>query len=104
MEENRNPQEAEDNSKGPVKSAADDLTAVTSAKAEEIRLAAEKEAEELPQTAQGKAGEFSGIAESALAQAKTWQSKGEGYLRENPTKSIFIALGLGFFVGLMFRK
>jgi ElaB/YqjD/DUF883 family membrane-anchored ribosome-binding protein len=104
MEENRNPQEAADGSKGPAKSAADDFKAEASAKTEEIRLAAEKEAEELPQAAQSKAREFSGMAESALAKAKTWQSNGEGYFRENPTKSIFIALGLGFFVGLMFRK
>jgi ElaB/YqjD/DUF883 family membrane-anchored ribosome-binding protein len=104
MEENPKTKEAANSSKGPVKSAADDLKAGASAKTEEIRLAAEKEAEEVPEAAQSKAREFSGMAESALAKAKTWHSKGEGYFRENPTKSIFIALGLGFFVGLMFRK
>ena len=108
MEENRDPQEAADSAKGPVKAAADDFKAAASAKAEEIRRAAEKKAEELRQAAQSKAHEFSGMAGSAWtdarSKAKTWQSKGEGCFRENPTKSILIALRLGFFVGLMFRK
>jgi len=108
MEENRDPQEAEDSAKESVKAAADDFKAAASAKAEEIRRTAEKKAEELRQAAQSKAREFSGMAGSAWtdarSKAKTWQSKGEAYIRENPTKSIFIALGLGFFVGLMFRK
>ena len=108
MEENRDPQEAADSAKDHVKAAADDFKSAASAKAEEIRRAAEKKAEELRQAAQSKAREFSGMAggawTDAQSKAKTWQSKGEAYVRENPTKSIFIALGLGFFVGLMFRK
>jgi ElaB/YqjD/DUF883 family membrane-anchored ribosome-binding protein len=108
MEENRDPQQAADSAKDHVKAAADDFKAAASAKAEEIRRAAEKKAEEIRLAAQNRAREFSGAAGSAWtdaqSRAKTWQSKGEEYVRENPTKSVFIALGLGFFVGLMFRK
>jgi ElaB/YqjD/DUF883 family membrane-anchored ribosome-binding protein len=108
MEENRDPQEAADSAKDHVKAAADDFKAAASAKAEEIRRAAEKKAEELRQAAQSKAREFSGVAGSAWtdaqSKAKTWQAEGEAYVRQNPTKAIFVALGLGFVVGLMFRK
>jgi ElaB/YqjD/DUF883 family membrane-anchored ribosome-binding protein len=108
MEENQDIQGAAESAKDHVKAAADDFKAAASAKAEEIRQAAEKKAEELRQAAQSKAREFSGAAESAWtdarSKARTWQAQGETYVRDNPAKSIFIALGLGFFVGLMFRK
>ena len=58
--------------------------------------------------AEDKARELRGAAESAWSEAqskaKTWQTEGEAYIRENPTKAIFVALGLGFVLGLMFRK
>ena len=34
---------------------------------------------------------------------RTWQQEGEEYVRENPMKAIFAALGIGFVVGLMIR-
>ena len=108
MEENRDPEEASESAKEHAKSAADDFKAAATAKAQEIRRAAEKKAEELRQAAEQKAREFSGVAGTAWTDARskahTWQTRGESYVRENPTKAIFIALGLGFFVGLMFRK
>ena len=108
MEENRDPQEAPDSAEEHAKSAADDFKAAATAKAQEIRRAAEQKAEELREAAQKKAREFSGAAGTAWTDARskahTWQTRGESYVRENPTKAIFIALGLGFFVGLMFRK
>ena len=108
MEENRDPQEAVDSAKEHVKTAADDFKAAATAKAQEIRRAAEKKVEELRQAAQEKAREFSGAAgtawSDARSQAQTWQTKGESYVRENPTKAVLVALGVGFFVGLMFRK
>jgi ElaB/YqjD/DUF883 family membrane-anchored ribosome-binding protein len=86
----------------------DDFKAAATAKAAEIRRVAEKKAEELRQLAQAKAHEFSGAAESAWtdarSKAKDWHSGSETYVRENPTKAILIALGLGFLLGLMFRK
>jgi ElaB/YqjD/DUF883 family membrane-anchored ribosome-binding protein len=108
MEENREPQEAADSAKDHVKAAADDFKSAASAKAEEIRRAAEKKAEELRQAAQDKAREFSGVAgeawTDARARARTWQAEGEAYVRQNPTKAVLAALGLGFVIGLMFRK
>ena len=34
---------------------------------------------------------------------RTWQSEGEEYVRENPMKAVFGALGIGFVLGLMIR-
>lgn len=34
---------------------------------------------------------------------RTWQEEGEDYVRENPTKAVFAALGIGFLLGLMVR-
>ena len=108
MEENRDPQEAADSAKEQAKTAADDFKAAATAKAQEIRRAAEQKAEELREAAQKKAREFSGAAGTAWTDARskahTWQTRGESYVRENPTKAVLVALGIGFFVGLMFRK
>ena len=58
--------------------------------------------------AQGKAQELRGAAESAWSdagsQAKNWQAKGEAYVRDNPTKAVLMALGVGLLLGLLFRK
>lgn len=37
------------------------------------------------------------------AQARTWQDEGEEYVRENPIKAVFAALGIGFILGLMMK-
>ena len=34
---------------------------------------------------------------------RTWQEEGEEYVRENPMKAVFTALGIGFVLGLMVR-
>jgi ElaB/YqjD/DUF883 family membrane-anchored ribosome-binding protein len=34
---------------------------------------------------------------------RTWQQEGEEYVRKNPMKAIFTALGIGFVLGLMIR-
>jgi ElaB/YqjD/DUF883 family membrane-anchored ribosome-binding protein len=34
---------------------------------------------------------------------RTWQQEGEEYVRENPMKAVFTALGIGFVLGLIFR-
>jgi len=34
---------------------------------------------------------------------RTWQNEGEEYVRENPMKAVFTALGIGFVLGLMIR-
>ena len=108
MAEQQDPQEAANSAKEHVKSAADDFKTAASAKADEIRRAAEQKAEELRHVAENKAREFRGVAESAWtdaqSKAKTWQAGSETYIRENPTRAILVALGLGFLLGLMFRK
>jgi ElaB/YqjD/DUF883 family membrane-anchored ribosome-binding protein len=108
MDENKTPKQAADSAKEHVRAAADDFKTAATAKADEIRRAAEKKAEELRIAAQGKAKEFRGAAESAWSdartRAKTWQSESETYIRENPAKAVLIALGVGFVLGLLFRK
>jgi ElaB/YqjD/DUF883 family membrane-anchored ribosome-binding protein len=37
------------------------------------------------------------------ARVRTWQEDGEEYVRENPMKAIFTALGVGFLLGLIVR-
>jgi ElaB/YqjD/DUF883 family membrane-anchored ribosome-binding protein len=34
---------------------------------------------------------------------RAWQEEGEEYVRENPMKAIFAALGIGFVLGFIFR-
>ena len=35
---------------------------------------------------------------------RTWQQEGEDYVRENPMRAIFAALGVGFVLGIMIRR
>jgi ElaB/YqjD/DUF883 family membrane-anchored ribosome-binding protein len=35
---------------------------------------------------------------------RTFQEDGEQYVRDNPTKAVFTALGIGFVLGLIFRR
>jgi len=108
MDEHQNPQEAAESAKDHVKAAADDFKAAASAKAEEIRRAAEQKAAELRAVASDRAREFKGAAQGAWSdarsKAKTWQSESEMYIRDNPMKAVFVAMGVGFVLGLLFRK
>jgi ElaB/YqjD/DUF883 family membrane-anchored ribosome-binding protein len=53
------------------------------------------------------AEEYRGKAEQVWSDAKdrarTFQEDSEEYVRENPTKAVFTALGIGFVLGLIFR-
>jgi ElaB/YqjD/DUF883 family membrane-anchored ribosome-binding protein len=40
----------------------------------------------------------------ARDRARTLQEDSEQYVRENPTKAVFTALGIGFVLGLIFRR
>jgi ElaB/YqjD/DUF883 family membrane-anchored ribosome-binding protein len=97
MDEHQNPEEAVESGKDHLRAVAGNLKEAASAKVEMIRHVAEQKAEELRSATQSKAQELKGTAES-------WQAEGHAYIRENPTKSVLIALGLGGLLGLLFRK
>jgi ElaB/YqjD/DUF883 family membrane-anchored ribosome-binding protein len=69
---------------------------------------ARRVAEDLKSAAGAFAEEYRGKAERAWGDARdrvrTFQEDAEQYVRENPTKAIFTALGIGFVLGLIFRR
>jgi ElaB/YqjD/DUF883 family membrane-anchored ribosome-binding protein len=108
MDEHKNPEEATESGKDHLRAAGGDIKEVVSAKVQDIRQAAADKTDQIREAAQGKAHELSGAVESAWSdarsQAKTWQAQGETYIRDNPTKAVFTALGVGFVLGLLLRK
>ena len=76
--------------------------------AEDLKSAAGTMAEDLKSAAGAMAEEYRGKAEQAWDDARervrTLQDDGEQYVRENPTKAVFTALGIGFVLGLIFRR
>src|SRR5213594_3806970 len=77
-------------------------------KAERGVTRARKAAEDLRSTAGAMADEYRGRAEEvwdyALHRVRSFQDDGKQYVRENPTKAVFTALGVGFVLGLIFRR
>jgi ElaB/YqjD/DUF883 family membrane-anchored ribosome-binding protein len=77
-------------------------------KLESSKTHARKAAEDLRAAAGAVAEEYRGKAEQAWDdaryRARTFQEDSEQYIRENPTKSVFTALGIGFVLGLIFRR
>ena len=69
---------------------------------------ARQAADDLRTAATQMAGEYRGKAEEAWGQAqdrvRTFQEDGEAYVRDNPTKAVFTALGIGFVLGIIFRR
>ncbi len=69
---------------------------------------ARRAAEDLKTAATDMASEYRGKAEQAwddaTSRARTFQEDGEEYIRENPTKAVFTALGIGFVLGIIFRR
>jgi ElaB/YqjD/DUF883 family membrane-anchored ribosome-binding protein len=65
-------------------------------------------ADDLRSAATQMADDYRGRAEDAWVQARdrvrTFQEDSEEYVRENPTKAVFTALGIGFVLGLIFRR
>ena len=67
------------------------------AAAAEMRDAAAEAAQEFRERASGVAGEWKEKAQNV-------QREIEDYVREHPTKSILAAVGVGFVIGLIFRR
>ena len=80
-----------------ARKAAEDLKSAAGAFAEEYRGKAEQAWDD----ARDKAEQAWGGAKN---RARTFQEDAEQYVRENPTKAIFTALGIGFVLGLIFRR
>jgi ElaB/YqjD/DUF883 family membrane-anchored ribosome-binding protein len=82
--------------------------AIPTDKLESSRSHARQAAEDLRNAATQMAGDYRGRAEQAWtdaqSRARTLQDDGEQYVRENPVKAVFTALGVGFILGLLFRK
>jgi ElaB/YqjD/DUF883 family membrane-anchored ribosome-binding protein len=113
-----------------ISQAANDLRVAAGEKAREIVHTAEVKAASLKEKALESAQQFratateratalkanaseraSHIRESATEQwgetcdrAKEWHITTEDYIRQNPTKSVLCAVGLGFLVGLIVRR
>jgi len=77
-------------------------------KAERGATHARKAAEDLGSAAGAMAEEYRGRAETAwndaLSRVCGFQDDSEKYVRENPTKAVFTALGVGFVLGMIFRR
>jgi len=82
------PQAKEDAKRGAthIHKAAEDLRSAAGATADEYR-------------ARGKE-----VWDEALDRVRSLQDDSKQYVRENPTKAVFTALGVGFVLGLIFRR
>ena len=82
--------------------------AATGGALESSKTHARRAAEDLRTAATSMADEYRGKAEQAWGDAqervRTFQEDGEAYVRENPTKAVFTALGIGFLLGIIFRR
>jgi len=86
-----------ESSKTHVRQAAEDLKAAAGSVAGEWKSAAGTVAEEYRDRAEQVWGD-------ARDRVRTLQEDTEQYVRENPTKAVLTALGIGFVLGLIFRR
>lgn len=106
-------------SKSHALQAAEELKAAAALKAQQLREAAGQSAARFRETAAETTKKLRETAEeravrareyanqqwqSARTYAKDWQEQGEAYVRENPAKAVLAALGVGFVLGLIFRR
>jgi ElaB/YqjD/DUF883 family membrane-anchored ribosome-binding protein len=77
-------------------------------KLESSKTHARRAAEDLKSAASSMAEDYRDKATQAWGEAKvrvrTLQEDGEEYVRENPMRAVFTALGIGFVLGLIFRR
>jgi ElaB/YqjD/DUF883 family membrane-anchored ribosome-binding protein len=76
-------------------------------KLESNQAQAQRAAEALESATAKLAEDYRDKAEQSWDETKvrvrTWQEDGEDYVRENPMKAVFAALGIGFVLGLIVR-
>ena len=68
---------------------------------------ARKAAEDLSSAAGATADKYrprGKVWDDALHRVRSFQDGSKQYVRENPTKAVFTALGVGFVLGLLFRR
>ena len=77
-------------------------------KAERGGTHARKAAEDLGSAAGAMADEYrergKEVLDDALHRVRSFQDESKQYVRENPTKAVFTALGVGLVLGLIFRR
>ena len=77
-------------------------------KAERGGTHARKAAEDLGSGAGAMADEYrergKEVLDDALHRVRSFQDDSKQYVRENPTKAVFTALGVGLLLGLIFRR
>ena len=69
-----------------VRKAAEDLRSAAGAMADEYRERGKE------------------VLDDALHRVRSFQDDSKQYVRKNPTKAVFTALGVGFVLGLVFRR
>jgi ElaB/YqjD/DUF883 family membrane-anchored ribosome-binding protein len=69
-----------------------------------VRKAAEDFRSAAGATADEYMGRAEGVLDDALHRVRSFQDDSKQYVRENPTKAVFTALGVGFVLGLIFRR
>jgi len=77
--------------------AAEDLRAAAEAKAAQLRAAAEQKAQDLRNRAEA-------TYEDVRTRAENYRTDTEQWVRENPTRAVMTAIGVGFILGLIFRR
>jgi ElaB/YqjD/DUF883 family membrane-anchored ribosome-binding protein len=70
----------------PARKAAEDLRSAAGAMADEYRERGKE------------------VLDDALHRVRSFQDDSKQYVRQNPTKAVFTALGVGFVLGLIFRR
>ena len=77
-------------------------------RAERAGTHARKAVEDLGSAAGAMADEYrergKEVLDDALHRVRSFQDDSKQYVRENPTKAVFTALGVGFVLGLIFRR
>ena len=70
---------------------------------EEAWHTAEESKSATPAVAQNYAEKASTVFDEAKERVRTLREDGEDYVRKNPTKAVFTALGVGFVLALIYR-